>query len=96
MEENERYEMIKGSPVLIIDGKVYRLVYVLNPTSNDVCSKCELKSVCCRVDSDYPICGTFYQGEKQKLCFFKSTQTIDNWKIVDVCLEQAKELGLDR
>lgn len=39
-------ERIKEGTVIITEGRIYALFHELNPTTNDVCGKCELREKC--------------------------------------------------
>ena len=39
-------ERIKKGTVIITGGRIYALFHELNPTSNEVCEKCELREEC--------------------------------------------------
>lgn len=39
-------ERIKSGTVIITGGRIYALFHELNPTSNEVCEKCELREKC--------------------------------------------------
>lgn len=67
--------------VLVIDGHPYSLVREINPTSNMVCSQCELRQYC-KVDNVglvfMPLCTPEGQGENW---FF-----IEDWDIIQTPL----------
>lgn len=81
-------ERIKSGTVIIMGGRIYALFHELNPTTNEVCEKCELREECesgIEVTKFTDLClanGVPVDG------FFKECSTISSKRVRDIAFQQ--------
>lgn len=81
-------ERIKEGTVIITEGRIYALFHELNPTSNEVCEKCELREDCESGMEIHKYVDLCLANDVPGDCYFLECSPISSKRIRDIAFQQ--------
>lgn len=91
-------ERIEGGSVIIVEGRIYALFHEIQPTTNWVCERCELRETCGSDEGFYKLSGLCQANDVPWDGFFLECSPISSKRVQDIAFQQnplEADLSLD-